>query len=143
MAEAAAGFSPPQPPSGVEDPRRCHEGRYVDSNPICAPLSLPSIDVRVSLPGSLIILPGNVGTVVQRAREASRAKVYSRIGIDLGTTYSCVGVWRNGRVEICTNDQGYRITPSYVAWTDEGERLIGDAAKNQASSNPQSTVRAR
>jgi molecular chaperone DnaK (HSP70) len=62
------------------------------------------------------------------------------IGIDLGTTYSCVGVWRNGRVEICPNDQGNRITPSYVAWTEDGERLIGDAAKNQAASNPASTV---
>jgi molecular chaperone DnaK (HSP70) len=62
------------------------------------------------------------------------------IGIDLGTTYSCVGVWRNGKVEICPNDQGNRITPSYVAWTDDGERLIGDAAKNQAASNPGSTV---
>ena len=62
------------------------------------------------------------------------------IGIDLGTTYSCVGVWRNGRVEICTNDQGNRITPSYVAWTEDGERLIGDAAKNQAASNPGATV---
>mmetsp|Transcript_44533 Transcript_44533/g.89956 ORF Transcript_44533/g.89956 Transcript_44533/m.89956 type:complete len:640 (-) Transcript_44533:477-2396(-) len=62
------------------------------------------------------------------------------IGIDLGTTYSCVGVWRNGRVEICTNDQGNRITPSYVAFTENGERLIGDAAKNQAASNPLGTV---
>jgi len=62
------------------------------------------------------------------------------IGIDLGTTYSCVGVWRNGRVEICPNDQGNRITPSYVAFTDGGERLIGDAAKNQAASNPTCTV---
>lgn len=62
------------------------------------------------------------------------------IGIDLGTTYSCVGVWRNGRVEICTNDQGNRITPSYVGFTENGERLIGDAAKNQAASNPTGTV---
>ena len=58
---------------------------------------------------------------------------------DLGTTYSCVGVYKGGRVEIVANDQGNRITPSYVAFTD-GERLIGDAAKNQATTNPERTV---
>ncbi|KAK9465857.1 heat shock protein 70 family [Lipomyces arxii] len=61
------------------------------------------------------------------------------IGIDLGTTYSCVGVMKSGRVEILTNDQGNRITPSYVAFTSE-ERLVGDAAKNQAASNPTNTI---
>lgn len=78
------------------------------------------------------------------------------IGIDLGTTYSCVGIMKGGKVEILVNDQGNRITPSYVAWNDE-ERLVGDAgtlnshpnhkstadkiiAKNQFASNPRNTI---
>ncbi|MBW0460426.1 hypothetical protein O181_000141 [Austropuccinia psidii MF-1] len=77
---------------------------------------------------------GNVPGNDQESTEFNGA-----IGIDLGTTYSCVGVWQNDRVEIIANDQGNRTTPSYVAFTSE-ERLIGDAAKNQAAMNPRMTV---
>ncbi|KAL7253984.1 hypothetical protein ACSBR1_008351 [Camellia fascicularis] len=64
------------------------------------------------------------------------------IGIDLGTSYSCVGVWQHDHVEIIENDQGNRTTPSYVTFIDT-ERLIGDAAKNQAARNPTNTVFAK
>ena len=61
------------------------------------------------------------------------------IGIDLGTTYSCVGWWKDNRCEIIANDQGNRTTPSYVAFTKD-ERIIGDGAKNQSSMNPENTI---
>ena len=61
------------------------------------------------------------------------------VGIDLGTTYSCVGWWKVNRCEIIANDQGNRTTPSYVGFT-KTERIIGDGAKNQASMNPENTV---
>ena len=75
------------------------------------------------------------GSIVQADSDTS-----PYIGIDLGTTYSCVAIHQHGRTEVIANEQGNRITPSYVAWTLDGERLVGDAAKNQATLNPERTV---
>jgi heat shock protein 5 len=80
-----------------------------------------------------------LGAAILNGVQADKKVEGPCIGIDLGTTYSCVGVMKNGRVEIIPNDQGNRITPSYVSFADD-ERMVGEAAKNQATVNPQQTL---
>ncbi|WZZ11070.1 LOW QUALITY PROTEIN: hypothetical protein YC2023_096991 [Brassica napus] len=112
----------------------------------CLPSPIVSIYIATSTdsaPSSSRLTNNNESTKPFAFSEISQQTMTTKsekaVGIDLGTTYSCVGVWMNDRVEIIPNDQGNRTTPSYVAFTDT-ERLIGDSAKNQVALNPHNTV---
>ncbi|KAK8680657.1 hypothetical protein V6N13_109597 [Hibiscus sabdariffa] len=104
--------------------------------------ALLRLRLRLRARGSLVVLLAIVLSgclfAISTAKEEA-TKLGTVIGIDLGTTYSCVGVYKNGHVEIIANDQGNRITPSWVGFTDS-ERLIGEAAKNQAAVNAERTI---
>ena len=86
-----------------------------------------------------LICSQNLIVLAEEAKENKNKVEGPVIGIDLGTTYSCVGIFRNGSVEIIPNELGNRITPSVVAFTDD-DRLVGEAAKNQAALNPKRTI---
>eukprot|EP00920_Eleutheroschizon_duboscqi_P019933 GHVT01047708.1.p1 GENE.GHVT01047708.1~~GHVT01047708.1.p1 ORF type:complete len:385 (+),score=64.39 GHVT01047708.1:205-1359(+) len=104
---------------------------------------LPSLRSRAvySTALALLLLGTFAAFQVQAAEKTEESGIEGPVvGIDLGTTYSCVGIYRHGRVDIIPNDQGNRITPSYVAFSEDGERKIGEAAKNEATINPRNTV---
>ena len=95
--------------------------------------------IKLTLLFIWLICSQNLIVLAEEAKESKNKVEGPVIGIDLGTTYSCVGIFRNGSVEIIPNELGNRITPSVVAFTDD-DRLVGEAAKNQAALNPKRTI---
>lgn len=97
------------------------------------------VNFKFKMTHKIVALFALIAAIAMGADSKKREVDGPVIGIDLGTTYSCVGIFKNGRVEIIPNEFGNRITPSFVAFTDD-ERLVGESAKNQALLDPKRSI---
>jgi heat shock protein 5 len=137
QAAGLAGFK-----TGLSIRTLCHSGMGIADAPLRHFITEMTLYSRRAC-CTLLLLSALIfnARAQEEAEEEAEEESYGHvIGIDLGTTYSCVAIYKSGKVEVIPNEQGNRITPSYVAWDDEFQRLVGDAAKNQATLNPARTV---